>query len=278
MDYINSFPELGVEFELPFYLRSIGYDKNSFNKEFPNGHIRHHIVIILDGQCVLKAGTYTYHLKKNDGFFMRAHFPFSYYSITKDCKAWWVVFDGYATIPLFSRLGLENYMIYHNLDTFNLSMTFSKMYITSIKTDVESRLQNSAMTYKLLIDVHTQYREENENLDIELPSNLLYSKRFIDQFYAQDMTQEQIANAAAITPQHLCRLFKKYLNKTPTEYLNSVRIEHAKYLLRTTTLPIIEIGERVGYSTSHYFSSTFSKFEGKTPSEYRKLANIAAQH
>lgn len=277
MNNIDSFPELGIEYVLPFYLRSTGYNSDTPRTEFPNGYIRHYIAIVLDGECILQAGTYIYHLHKNDGFFMRAHFPFSYYKSSQKCVTQWISFDGYATIPLFSKLNLENYMIFRNLDTMSLTESMSTMYLTSINTDKSSRLKNSAMTYKLLIDIYTQSEQGIASSSDTISNNsLLMAKSYIEQYYYKELTQIQIAEHAGITPQHLCRLFNKYLNTSPINYLNNTRITHAKYMLRTTTLPIITIGEKVGYSTPHYFSSTFRRLEGHTPGEYRKIAYIAA--
>lgn len=65
---------------------------------------------------------------------------------------------------------------------------------------------------------------------------------------------------------------------TPIRYLNQVRIDHAKILLEKTSLSIVQIGEKVGFFTPHYFSSTFHRICGKSPSQYREIARIAANN
>ena len=247
--------------------------------EHPNGYLYHYICIVLKGKCLLKAGTYSFHLGKNDGFFIRSHFPFSYYPITKDCCIQWITFDGYATVPLFSRLDLQNYMIFHNLDCNSLSYSLSQMYYISINNDLTSKLNNSALTYKFLIDIYTQSEQGIKNSEGAFKNNtFLFAKRYIDQFYMEELSQAQIATAAHITPQHLCRLFKQNLHMTPTRYLNEVRIRHAQILLEKTSLSIVQIGQKVGFFTPHYFSNTFHRICGKTPSQYREIARIAANN
>ena len=278
-DNINSFTELNIEYELPFYLRSSGYNGSMPSTEHPNGYLYHYICIVLKGKCLLKAGTYSFHLGKNDGFFIRSHFPFSYYPITKDCCIQWITFDGYATVPLFSRLDLQNYMIFHNLDCNSLSYSLSQMYYISINNDLTSKLNNSALTYKFLIDIYTQSEQGIKNSEGAFKNNtFLFAKRYIDQFYMEELSQAQIATAAHITPQHLCRLFKQNLHMTPTRYLNEVRIRHAQILLEKTSLSIVQIGQKVGFFTPHYFSNTFHRICGKTPSQYREIARIAANN
>lgn len=268
---------MNVEYELPFYLRSIGYNDNTPSAEHPNGYLYHYICIVLEGKCLLKAGRYSFHLGKGDGFFIRSHFPFSYSSLSKDCRIQWLTFDGYAVIPLLSRLDLQNYMIFHNLDCDSLSHKLSNMYYISINNDFTSKLNNSAFTYQFWVDIYTQSEQGIHRSEGAYKNKaFLFAKRYIDQFYMDELSQSQIADAAHISPQHLCRLFKQNLHMTPIRYLNEVRMDHAKILLEKTSLSIVQIGEKVGFFTPHYFSSTFHRICGKTPSEYREIARIAA--
>lgn len=170
-------------------------------------------------------------------------------------------------------------MIFHNLDCDSLSYSLSQMYYISINNDMTSKLNNSALTYKFLIDVYTQSEQGISNSEGAFKNNaFLFAKRYIDQFYMKEMSQSQIADAAHISPQHLCRLFKQNLHMTPIRYLNQVRIDHAKILLEKTSLSIVQIGEKVGFFTPHYFSSTFHRICGKSPSQYREIARIAANN
>ena len=247
MNILNSNPELNIELELPFYLKSTGYSNSTPKQEFPCGHSQHNLIIILSGKCTLKAGAHTYRLEKNTAFLIRSNTPFSYYGVGDPCSIQWVIFDGYATIPLFLQLGLEEYMIFRSIDCASLSRVLSEMYLTSIKTDLVSKLQNSAMIYKLLIDIYTQFYKTQENPNKHKDNyTFLLAKQFIEQFYGSSITQAQIANETGITPQHLCRLFKKHLNMTPIQYLTHIRIDKAKYLLQATKLPINKIGDKVG--------------------------------
>lgn len=269
--------DLNVEYELPFYLRAIGCTDNIPPVRFPEGNSRHYLAIITKGQCKLKFNTKMYLLQKGDGFFIRSHFSFQYEGFQGACGVHWIVFDGYAATPIFSKFNYENYMIFHNLDIDALSIQVSNMYLTSLNENKTSKFKNSAAVYQLLVDIYEQ--SEQGHADAERKYNndsFLRGKRCIEQyFYKNTLTQKEIADAAGITTQYLCRLFQANLHQTPMQYLNHVRIERAKYLLRTSDDIIQVIGEKVGFSTPHYFSSTFRKLTGSTPSLYRKLHRIA---
>ncbi|MNG41143.1 HTH-type transcriptional activator Btr [compost metagenome] len=60
----------------------------------------------------------------------------------------------------------------------------------------------------------------------------------------------------------------------PGEYISAVRHREARKLLRETELSVEEVGGRIGYPDTHYFSRIFRRHEGISPSEYRKLSNI----
>ena len=52
-------------------------------------------------------------------------------------------------------------------------------------------------------------------------------------------------------------------------YLSELRIEKAKELLADVTINVKDIGQKVGYRDSSYFTKVFKRFTGVTPSEYR---------
>jgi two-component system response regulator YesN len=72
-----------------------------------------------------------------------------------------------------------------------------------------------------------------------------------------------------ISTSYLSAILKKYTSRTFVELLTEVRMEKAKELLRTTSLKTYEIAEQVGYPDAHYFSLSFKKTVGQTPTEYR---------
>ncbi len=274
--YINSYPELEIEYELPFYLRSIGLNNAIRSVDFPDGHNRHYIGIVHHGELSLTVDSHSCHLTAGDAFFIRSHFSFNFKPVVQPTAVHWLVFDGFATIPLFSKLGIGNYIFFHNVNLLQFASQFTSMYMNSLNPDKMCRLQNSASVYKVLIDLYTSSKQNQSAADAH-PS-LLRGKHCIEQFYATPLTQKDIADAAGVTSQYLCRLFQTHMHTTPITYLNQIRIEHAKHLLSTSSLPIQTIGERVGFTTPHYFSHTFVKIVGITPSKYREASKLDLLH
>lgn len=89
-----------------------------------------------------------------------------------------------------------------------------------------------------------------------------------------DLSLKAQAEALNVNASYLSALFKKETGTTLTEYVNRKRIEHAILLLNTTDMQIQVIAQYCGISDVNYFTKTFKKIIGKTPTEYRELITI----
>lgn len=82
-----------------------------------------------------------------------------------------------------------------------------------------------------------------------------------------------IAQHLGISEGHLSHTFKKETDYTLLNYLTRYRIHRAMELLRDCRLKVYEVGEQVGYRDIAYFSATFKKLVGMSPSEYQDVSN-----
>lgn len=69
---------------------------------------------------------------------------------------------------------------------------------------------------------------------------------------------------------YFCKKFKKEFNTTPTEYLNSIKIKNAAYLLLGSNYSVQRICEQIGFLSMPYFIKLFKNHFGVSPSEYRR--------
>ena len=88
--------------------------------------------------------------------------------------------------------------------------------------------------------------------------------------YMESIDISTLADDLGFQSSYLTRLFGKHVGVTPLKYLTGIRIREAQRLLLDTSLPISEVGTRVGYSDQFHFSKTFRKATGMNPSAYRK--------
>ncbi len=93
--------------------------------------------------------------------------------------------------------------------------------------------------------------------------------QYINDNYHKKISLDDIASHVGISKYYFSVLFKKEKDITFSSYLNSVRIEKAKQLLRNPQITINDIVDEVGFNDSQYFSKTFKKYVGMTVTEYR---------
>ena len=82
-----------------------------------------------------------------------------------------------------------------------------------------------------------------------------------------------IAQHLGISEGHLSHTFKKETDYTLLNYLTRYRIHRAMELLRDCRLKVYEVAEQVGYRDFAYFSATFKKLVGMSPSEYQDVSH-----
>lgn len=91
------------------------------------------------------------------------------------------------------------------------------------------------------------------------------TEAYIAENYARGVTLEQAAAHVDMAPTYFSRIFKQERGYSLIEYLTRVRLEEAKRLLRTTTLPVSAIGRAIGYQGPNYLAEVFKAVESATP-------------
>ena len=97
--------------------------------------------------------------------------------------------------------------------------------------------------------------------------------RYLHNNYSKKLTGDYIQTEMNMNIDYLNRSFKKLSGQTIFTYLNHIRISHAKDLICHTELPYSEVAYLVGFDDISYFTKSFKKHTGTTPSQYWKLAH-----
>jgi Response regulator containing CheY-like receiver domain and AraC-type DNA-binding domain len=103
-------------------------------------------------------------------------------------------------------------------------------------------------------------------------SNTLQTvKNYIDLNYNEELSLKNLSEIFHVNQVYLGQVFKKTFGNSFSEYLNMLRIEKAKGLLKNSDLKICEIACKVGYNDPNYFFLKFEKLVKVTPKEYQRL-------
>ncbi|MBR2343476.1 MAG: helix-turn-helix domain-containing protein [Clostridia bacterium] len=95
-------------------------------------------------------------------------------------------------------------------------------------------------------------------------------ERLLDIYYKDDITLEFLGEKLYLSPQNVTRIISAAYGKSFNELKGELKMRNAKKMLAETELSVNEIGERIGYSSARGFLAAFRKYEGCTPSEYRR--------
>lgn len=113
--------------------------------------------------------------------------------------------------------------------------------------------------------------EEKEKLREKMEKPIAIALGFIRENYQKQISLEETAIAANVSPNYLSKLFKSETGVGFLDYLTQIRLKESERLLSETNLSIKEIAAQVGYLDEKYYSKLFKKTTGIKPSEYRRI-------
>ena len=86
----------------------------------------------------------------------------------------------------------------------------------------------------------------------------------------EECTLSSTAKHVHISISWLSTKFKEEVGIGVNDFINSVRIENAKKLFEQDDYMVYEVSEKVGFTSSQYFSKIFKEITGMTPNKYRR--------
>jgi AraC-like DNA-binding protein/CheY-like chemotaxis protein len=105
------------------------------------------------------------------------------------------------------------------------------------------------------------------------PAYLIRSIRYIEENFSEHLTLSNLAKEANVSKYHFCRLFLQHTGMSPMQFVNRMRIQKAKELLRRGDLTVSCVALQVGFNDLGGFIRQFKKFNTVTPAVYKKTLN-----
>jgi AraC family transcriptional regulator len=96
------------------------------------------------------------------------------------------------------------------------------------------------------------------------------SREFMRERLSEDISLDELAAEARLSPFHFARMFKQSVGVPPRVYLTQLRMERACELLETTNRSVTEIAQEVGYSSNQVLARVFIKHQHMSPTDYRR--------
>ncbi len=251
-----------IEKNLPFYIATIGNPKYQPPVHRPLGIEDYQLLYTLGGEgcCFINGKSYT--VRNGDLVFLPPDAPHEYYCSADSWETLYITFNGNGLKGFFD---FEPTVLSTNSE-LKFTDSYKKLYI--LKNNPEMFKQASIELYSLLLAVR----------EFTAPSAAISGKKMHLMTRAlhymsdnRDLSLSDIAAQFNISEEHFCRVFKEYTGYRPFEYLNLVKLQKAKELLKNTSLSIGEVCIESGFESHSYFSMLFKRSNGCTPSEYRSV-------
>ncbi len=175
--------------------------------------------------------------------------------------------SGFNCLPMLSRLHLSGCNIIRKIPQKLISL-FKQADKLLSEQPPDFELELSVLSYHILLLTATLKRQE------EIPPRLQKVLFFIEQAPNGPITPNELCSRFGISASTLFRDFKRHLNQTPVEFITKSRIKQAEQLLQQSDLTIKEIATVTGFGSPYYFSLVFHRYNGQSPSAYRKNCSV----
>ena len=146
-----------------------------------------------------------------------------------------------------------------------------------LNVNIPKKKTIDTLIHPLVFMLETFYIQSNLSRVLRNP---LYVKMidYISENYHHQITMQTLSEHLNFSVSTLSHVFKKNCSKSLPEFIESLRLNEAKRLLRESSTAITEISSLLGFCSSNYFSTVFKKHFGITPRQYRlKHTNLAKE-
>ena len=257
----------------PYHLNYCGYESCAPGYCFgPHTRTSYLIHIIFSGKGTYRTEGTTYHLSAGQLFLIYPGVSTVYQADEKDPWSYgWVGFSGYHSETILSYMGFsrDNHVVYVN-------------YLEPLRQSIQNMLELHKITYgnelkrtAELLQLFSYVMDHSPNAR---ETQYEYSKttyaevamRYLTSNYPRRIKISDLADYIGVDRSYLTKSFREQYHVSPQEYLISLRMDQAQFLLENTGKSVTDIAAEVGYPDSLAFSKSFKQRFGTSPSEYRQ--------
>lgn len=188
------------------------------------------------------------------------------YRALEDTTFDWLHFKGNASDAYINLLYENSNSIFSLANNWTIP-NYLEQLLTSMKQQNVNEHAASILLHKIFYELEALSDHTENSLDEAIQRVILY----IEEHYMDDLDIESLAEYAQLSPFHFSRVFKKYSNQSPHQYVIQTRITNAQEMLYFTDMPINEIAFKCGFNSSSHFITTFKKHTNLSPSQFRKM-------
>ena len=228
----------------------------------PSAKAEYKMIYAAKGEGIFHTDTKQHKITAGDLFFCLPGVPYSIES-GADFEYMYITFVGIRANMLMDRLGINrNNFIFHNyseiFDFWNSSI--------NVRTEVSDLRSESVLMYTFSVMGERIITQSGEK---KITNTVSLIKKYIDDNFADsDFSLEKISTELSYNKKYISTVFKENFKIGISEYINTLRIQHACELMEQELTSIKDIAYLCGFTDASYFSKLFKTKMGISPSEH----------
>ncbi|MNO30413.1 HTH-type transcriptional activator Btr [compost metagenome] len=140
-----------------------------------------------------------------------------------------------------------------------------ELYNAWIEPDDRKPFKVQQLFTQFIVELHHEMAAKKETSGNWL--ELVFE--YIEAHYNEDITREQMATLAGVSPEHFSRTFRKIMGQTFSAYITLLRIRRAQQRILTSSPNLTTLAHEVGYEEGTYLSRKFKQLVGLSPTAYQ---------
>ncbi|MBD3949120.1 helix-turn-helix domain-containing protein [Tuanshanicoccus lijuaniae] len=250
-----------------------GIQAFSVDEHYSYNAYQHFILhYVQSGEGYFEVNQQHYHLKAGDGFIIRSSEYVTYYpDVSNPWTTYWVGISGSDFEKYIGNTEIMSAAVitYHpDGETQKIIQTICDTTLDR-EADLPGVYWYKGQLFLLVEALKKEFSSHHIQRAMPAKSSADTAYDYIYANYMKDITINHVAEYIGVSRSYLYKLFKQKFLFSPQQFLLDRRLTIAASLLLTTDLSMAEVAEKVGFKDALYFSKSFSKYYGKSPSKFR---------
>ncbi|CAI6079781.1 Arabinose operon regulatory protein [Cohnella sp. JJ-181] len=255
---------------LPVHVTSIGYWEHQPETEREEGFPDYQLHQTIRGVGEYIVDGRTIRVGPGEAFVLYPGVRHAYRPVSKPWEMAWVAFNGREAGALLRYAGWGA-SGHGKVAEGGLLESFRTM-LGEDSLSYEANLTRSHGMYALLLELGRAQTAGSREQDMNRIRPII---DFIEYNLHRPLSLGELAEAADVSPQYLCRLFQKTIQMRPLQYVNLQRVGRAKQLMfGAPGRRMHEVARDVGFDNASYFGAVFKKATGFSPEQFRRLYGL----
>ena len=242
------------------------------------------VELVSDGKkMVVNAGSICLIPANLNHQFLQGGYQSEIYNMLIDIKNSDSACDDYEETKCYKKLfsQIKDIVVIENCDKA-IRYTKDLLDVISEKDDIHNYIKESLLRLIFLSVADCAFSfnglngngQKNDNMEKHIKSLDIMIENYIMDNFLNNITIADVANFIGYSKTHIARKIKKNYDMSFTDLILKLKMSHAKSLLVTTDMRMLDIAKSIGYNSYNGFGMAFKKRYGKTPEQIREQGNL----